>query len=100
MSTIEKADVECMSLEHGPHVRTIQSYDGKDVAKVVRKLDLHLLPLCFVLYTFSVLDRSNLGNARLAGLEDDIDLSGDRYQLLGTMYAILKVNVERCIDMG
>ena len=90
---MEKADVECTSLENGPEApraRTIQSYDAKEVAKVVRKLDLHLLPLCFILYTFSVLDRSNLGNARLAGLEDDINLDGDRYQLLGTMYAAVK----------
>lgn len=99
MSTVEKVDVECMSLENGPPGRTIQSYDAKEVAGVVRKLDLHLLPLCFILYTFSVLDRSNLGNARLAGLEDDIDLEGDRYQLLGTMYAIMTVNGKKLVDM-
>ena len=88
MNLTEKAVVECVSLENGPPTRTIQSYDAKDVARVVRKLDLHLLPLCFILYTFSVLDRSNLGNARLAGLDDDMNLDGDRYQLLGTMFYI------------
>lgn len=36
----------------------------------------------------SVLDRSNLGNARLAGLEDDIDLTGFRYNWLGTIFYI------------
>lgn len=35
--------------------------------KVIRKLDWRLLPLVFVLYSLAVLDRSNLGNARLAG---------------------------------
>lgn len=39
-------------------------------AAVIRKLDWRLIPLVFVLYMLSVLDRSNLGNARLAGLED------------------------------
>lgn len=45
-------------------------------AAVIRKLDWHLLPFVFLLYMLSVLDRSNLGNARLAGLEDAIDLKG------------------------
>ena len=36
--------------------------------RVIRKLDLRLLPFVFVLYSLSVLDRSNLGNAKLAGM--------------------------------
>lgn len=57
-------------------------------AAILRKLDLHILPLLFVLYSLSVLDRSNLGNAKLAGLEKDINLTGDRYNLLGTIFYI------------
>ena len=56
--------------------------------KVHRKLDYHLLPFVFVLYSLAVLDRSNLGNAKLAGLEDAIDLSGWRYNWLGTIFYI------------
>ncbi|KUJ22189.1 MFS general substrate transporter [Mollisia scopiformis] len=56
--------------------------------RVVRKLDLHLLPLCFILYTFSVLDRSNLGNAKLAGLAEDINISGDKYTWLANLFYI------------
>ena len=55
---------------------------------VIRKLDWHLMPLIFVLYSLSVLDRSNLGNARISGLEDDIDLDGNRYSWLGTVFYI------------
>ncbi|KAK2806047.1 hypothetical protein FQN51_008000 [Onygenales sp. PD_10] len=55
---------------------------------VIRKLDCNLLPLIFVLYSLSVLDRSNLGNARIAGMEDDIDLSGRRYDWLATVFYI------------
>ena len=55
---------------------------------VIRKLDWHLMPLIFVLYSLSVLDRSNLGNARIAGLEDDIDIGGNRYSWLGTIFYI------------
>lgn len=61
----------------------LDCYDPKEVSRVVRKLDLCLMPLLVILYTFSVLDRSNLGNARLAGLPDDINVEGNRYALLG-----------------
>lgn len=60
----------------------------EEEAAVIRKLDFRLLPLVFVLYSLSVLDRSNLGNAKLAGLEDAINLSGERYNWLGTLFYI------------
>jgi len=62
--------------------------DAEEEAKVIRKLDWRLLPQVFLLYSLAVLDRSNLGNARLAGMEDDINLSGNRYNLLGTIFYI------------
>lgn len=60
----------------------------EEEAAVIRKLDWRLIPLVFFLYMLSVLDRSNLGNAKLAGMEDDIDLSGFRYNWLGTIFYI------------
>ncbi|RGP70225.1 hypothetical protein FSPOR_4125 [Fusarium sporotrichioides] len=55
---------------------------------VLRKLDWHILPLLFLVYTFSNLDRSNLGNARLAGLPQSVNLEGKRYDWLGTAFYI------------
>jgi MFS family permease len=55
---------------------------------VLRKLDFHILPLLFLVYTFSNLDRSNLGNARLAGLPNAVNLEGKRYDWLGTAFYI------------
>lgn len=54
----------------------------------IRKLDLHIMPVIFVIYMLSVLDRSNLGNAHQAGLDDGIGLVGDQYNLLGTIFYI------------
>lgn len=33
-----------------------------------------------LLYLFSFLDRVNIGNARLYGLEDDLGMAGNQYQ--------------------
>ncbi|GAB1215288.1 hypothetical protein ATERTT37_004474 [Aspergillus terreus] len=56
--------------------------------RVYRKLDWNLMPLIFVLYSLSVLDRANLGNAKIAGMKEDIDLSGRRYDWLATVFYI------------
>jgi hypothetical protein len=46
------------------------------------------MPLIFILHSLSVLDRSNLGNARIAGLAKDLDLTGRRYDWLATAFYI------------
>ncbi|TFK67750.1 MFS general substrate transporter [Pluteus cervinus] len=43
---------------------------------LVRKLDKRILPIACLLYLFAYLDRTNLGNARLQGLPEDV-LGGD-----------------------
>lgn len=79
MSDIEKTGLEA---EHRSHVADAAHLSAKERAAqfvpptpqeeraVIRKLDLHIMPIVFVLYMLAVLDRSNLGNAKLAGMED------------------------------
>ena len=45
------------------------SFTKEEEDKVIRKLDWNIMPLVFVLYSLSVLDRTNLGNARIAGMK-------------------------------
>ncbi|KAJ4509233.1 hypothetical protein HRR78_006134 [Exophiala dermatitidis] len=56
--------------------------------RVVRKIDWHVTPLVTFLFLLSFLDRSNIGNARIAGMEEDLDLDGDRYDWLLTIFYI------------
>lgn len=96
MSDIEKkGSIDSPSADQVEHVQTKGGTEhtfitptAQEEAAVIRKLDWRLLPLVFILYSLSVLDRSNLGNARIAGMEEDIDLSGHRYNLLGTIFYI------------
>ncbi|KAL8839634.1 MAG: hypothetical protein Q9170_001640 [Blastenia crenularia] len=48
--------------------------------KLVRKLDLFIIPIIMMLYLFSFLDRVNIGNARLYGMEEDLGMQGNQYQ--------------------
>jgi len=50
-------------------------FDDKRTAKLVRKIDLVLLPFLALLYLLSFLDRTNIGNARLAGLEASLHMN-------------------------
>ncbi|SPO22219.1 related to TNA1 - high affinity nicotinic acid plasma membrane permease [Ustilago trichophora] len=42
-----------------------------------KKLDWQIVPLCLMLYLLSFLDRTNIGQARLNGLEKDLNMSKD-----------------------
>ncbi|KAJ5312086.1 hypothetical protein PENANT_c011G00029 [Penicillium antarcticum] len=48
--------------------------------KLVRKIDFHLISALFLLFIFNILDRSNIANARLGGLQVDLNLSDTQYQ--------------------
>ncbi|KAL9091258.1 MAG: hypothetical protein Q9165_004892 [Trypethelium subeluteriae] len=56
--------------------------------KVLRKFDWHVISLLTFLYLLSFLDRSNIGNAKIAGMSDDLKLKGNRYSWLLTIFYI------------
>ncbi|CAI6339018.1 unnamed protein product [Periconia digitata] len=59
----------------------MQESDPVAEGKLVRKLDLHLVPVVMLLYLLSFLDRVNIGNARLYGLEEDLGLNPSQWQV-------------------
>lgn len=54
--------------------------------KVVRKMDMFLIPLMGLIYFLSNLDKSNIGNAEVAGLSEDIGLKGTEYNTAVTVF--------------
>jgi hypothetical protein len=53
-----------------------ESIDPIAEKKLLLKCDLHVVPILFVLFLLAFLDRINIGNARLQGLEDDLGMDG------------------------
>ncbi|CAL3967753.1 unnamed protein product [Diplocarpon coronariae] len=47
--------------------------------KLVRKIDLHLVPVLWIMYVLNYMDRTNIGNAKSAGMDVDLKLEGGRY---------------------
>lgn len=56
--------------------------------KLVRKIDLFLMPTIWVLYCFSYMDRTNIGNAKVAGMDKDIGLSSTQYFLAIVVFQV------------
>jgi hypothetical protein len=58
----------------------LTTIDPKAERALVWKLDLRVLPVLAVMYLFNSLDKSNLGNAKTAGLEKDLKLGDHGYK--------------------
>lgn len=55
----------------------IVSLDPVKEKALLRKLDWHILPMITVLYMFAFVDRINIGNARIQGMEIDLRMKGN-----------------------
>ncbi|KAK7743080.1 hypothetical protein SLS62_010713 [Diatrype stigma] len=56
--------------------------------RLVRKLDWRILPCAWILYLLGYLDRSNIGNAKTGGMEDDLNLSSNQYSIIVLVFFI------------
>lgn len=65
----------------GPNDKMVVVDEAEEEKRILRKIDLHVVPLVMLLYLFSFLDRVNIGNARLYGLERDLGLSTTQFQV-------------------
>ena len=66
-------------------------YDNPDFShidekKVLRKMDIRLIPMLAILYLLSFLDRGNIGNANIQGMSEELKLSGSEYNLCLTVF--------------
>ena len=51
----------------GGHDPILDSYSEAEVKRIVHRVDLRLVPICGLMYCVSLLDRTNLSNAAIAG---------------------------------
>ncbi|OJJ95074.1 hypothetical protein ASPACDRAFT_36930 [Aspergillus aculeatus ATCC 16872] len=61
-------------------------WDPVSEQRLLRKMDWHLMPVLTLLYLFCFLDRGNIGNARIEGMEEDLHLVGSQYNWALTVF--------------
>lgn len=65
---------------------TLESFAHLDEKKILRKMDIRLIPMLALLYLLSFLDRGNIGNARIEGLTETLGLTGPQYNWCLTIF--------------
>ncbi|KAF9476455.1 MFS transporter [Pholiota conissans] len=62
--------------------------------QVLFKLDCHILPPLALLWLANFIDRSNVGNARIAGLEKDTHLVGNQFNTALAVFYVTYIAIE------
>ncbi|KAK5163617.1 uncharacterized protein LTR77_010566 [Saxophila tyrrhenica] len=57
-------------------------HEDPRIKRIKRKVDLRLSLILAVMYCVNQIDRTNLGNASIAGMDVDLNLIGNRYQII------------------
>ncbi|ORY76008.1 major facilitator superfamily domain-containing protein [Leucosporidium creatinivorum] len=91
MTTVlaEKAEAYINQLEEAPALDSANTTALlQKQNKVLRKIDLRLTPLFFVVYLITFIDRASIGNARVGGLEKDLGLVGYQFNIILSCFYI------------
>ncbi|CAD6583328.1 MAG: hypothetical protein CYPHOPRED_002339 [Cyphobasidiales sp. Tagirdzhanova-0007] len=62
-----------------PESSEFQQIDKRQETRLLRKVDLYMIPVFGLVYLFAFLDRGNIGNAKVAGMATDLKLVGNQY---------------------
>ncbi|KAL3445397.1 phthalate transporter [Aspergillus insuetus] len=69
----------------------INGFSASEQRRIVRRIDRRLVVTLGVLYCVSLMDRSNLGGAAIAGMTVDMNLIGSRYSIIVLVFFITYV---------
>lgn len=86
---------------NGAHLETVEpsideefTFTPEEEKKVMFKVDCYLLITIFWMYLLSYMDRTNVGNAKVAGMEEDLNLSSSMYSNVLIVFFIFYVVFE------
>ncbi|KAI9368611.1 major facilitator superfamily domain-containing protein [Aspergillus egyptiacus] len=93
------SDIEKVASSQDHHKSQLARFEDPDEglseeerAKIDRallwKLDWRLVPWLSLLYLISFLDRTNIGNAKIAGLQEDLNMSNSQYNDALTIFFV------------
>ncbi|KAJ5768255.1 hypothetical protein N7533_000838 [Penicillium manginii] len=92
---IASDDVMKYTQDDDEAMKALASYDGPPLVlddatnrRLLRTIDWHLMPVLFCVFGLNYLDKTTLSYASIMGLKEDINLKGDEYQWLGSIFYI------------
>ncbi|VDB86682.1 unnamed protein product [Peniophora sp. CBMAI 1063] len=84
MSSIDKEEFEVS--EKAGDLRYIPGSEAEK--RLVRKLDLRIIPAIWLLYVASYLDRANIGNAEAGGMQASLHITDSQYSIILLVFFI------------
>jgi fucose permease len=100
LDTVEKAaSIEPLVLESSlmeitsksDSTRAALPIDPSLERKLLWKLDLRIVPILWLLFLVSFFDRSNIGNAKIAGMTQSLHMKGNDYNIAVTVFTVAYV---------
>ncbi|ETW81272.1 major facilitator superfamily [Heterobasidion irregulare TC 32-1] len=79
------------------HITKTRSGDAQ--AAVMTKIDLMIIPLVGIIYFVSFLDRANIGNARIAGIQKDLNMTDHQFSVSLTIFYVPYAMVEIPVNL-
>ncbi|CAO2647538.1 Nn.00g084600.m01.CDS01 [Neocucurbitaria sp. VM-36] len=92
--SLEAADMKDMDTTKQIEVSGELTWTAEEEKKLVRKIDLFLLPTIWLMYLLSYMDRTNIGNARIAGMATDLHLTSNQYSIALVVFFVTYVAFE------
>jgi sugar phosphate permease len=103
MATIDALDKEIEAIQPSPRLSseassqlddTYEAYkknqgleiDAVEAKKVLRKIDIRIVPILFFIYLLQYLDKNGINYASAFGLEEGTNLKGQDYSWLGSIF--------------
>jgi hypothetical protein len=91
----EKGKVENVeSIESARINERLNAFTPEEQKKIIRKVDFRLIPTLGFMYCVSLMDRTNLGVAMVAGMGADLKLTSQRYSLIVLLFFITYVALQ------
>ncbi|KAF2439360.1 MFS general substrate transporter [Karstenula rhodostoma CBS 690.94] len=97
--SIEHFDVDTKGMDVAKHERVEIAVGGvswtpEEEKKLLRRIDLQLMPIMWLMYLLSYMDRTNIGNAKVAGMQEDLNLTSNQYSICLVVFFVTYVVFE------
>ncbi|KAL4816236.1 major facilitator superfamily domain-containing protein [Aspergillus spinulosporus] len=96
-------DNEKASRARGDYSGAVTKTDPREI-KLVRKLDMRVMPIVWAMYFLNYVDRNAIASARLNGLEKDLGLQGTQYNtcisILFVGYLLMQIPSNMLMSSG
>ncbi|KAI8930945.1 hypothetical protein NX059_011960 [Plenodomus lindquistii] len=95
----DSASTKPMTVEDVERSDPVRAVDAATEAAILRKLDIRIIPMVCWVYLMNFMDRVSIGNARLYGLEEDLGLVGEQFQIAVSILFVTYVLFETPSNM-